>query len=87
MVVSDRTSGTEYLTTLQAFFEAGGDLSAAARALFIHRNTLKYRLTRIQEVFGIDIGDPVQRLVAELQVAAFLSNPDAEQRLQQTTVG
>jgi hypothetical protein len=64
----DRTRGTDYTTTLQAYFDAGSDLSKAARLLFVHRNTLRYRLRRIQELCGLDLNDPVERLVAEFQL-------------------
>lgn len=76
MVVSDRDRGTEYLPSLRAFFESGGDLTAAARSLFVHRNTLKYRLTRIRDTFGVDIEDPVQRVVADLQASVFATHPE-----------
>lgn len=82
MVVSDRDRGTEYLPSLRAYFEAGGDLTAAARTLFVHRNTLKYRLTRIRDAFGVDVDDFTQRLVAELQVAVFSSHPELRERLE-----
>lgn len=82
MVVSDRDRGTEYLPSLQAFFEAGGDLTAAARTLYVHRNTLKYRLTRIRDAFGVDVEDPTQRLVAELQVAVFVARPELQAALE-----
>lgn len=68
---SDETKGTEYLNTLQVYFDAGGDLSVSAKKLFLHRNTLKYRLGRIYELFDIDLNDPIERLVAELQVRAI----------------
>ncbi|HEX2774049.1 MAG TPA: helix-turn-helix domain-containing protein [Micromonosporaceae bacterium] len=45
-------SGGELLETLDAFFAAGGVLEAAARALFVHPNTVRYRLRRIGEVTG-----------------------------------
>jgi hypothetical protein len=45
-------SGGELLETLDAFFAAGGVLEAAARALFVHPNTVRYRLRRIAEVTG-----------------------------------
>ncbi|WP_308424579.1 PucR family transcriptional regulator [Micromonospora sonchi] len=46
-----RASG-ELLETLDAFFAAGGTLESAARALFVHPNTVRYRLRRIAEVTG-----------------------------------
>ena len=80
MVLSDRDRDTEYVPSLRAYFAAGGDLTAAARTLFVHRNTLKYRLTRIRDIFGVDVEDPTQRLVAELQVAVFTGFPDPQRR-------
>ncbi|MBC3193359.1 helix-turn-helix domain-containing protein [Pseudonocardia sp. C8] len=64
----DRTRRTDYLATLRAYFDAASDLSDAARILFVHRNTLRYRLRRIQELSGLDLSDPAERLVAELQL-------------------
>jgi hypothetical protein len=45
-------SGGELLETLDAFFAAGGVLESTARALFVHPNTVRYRLRRIGEVTG-----------------------------------
>jgi DNA-binding PucR family transcriptional regulator len=45
-------SGGELLETLDAFFAAGGVLEAAARALYVHPNTVRYRLKRVAEVTG-----------------------------------
>lgn len=46
-------SGGELLETLDAFFAAGGVLESAARALFVHPNTVRYRLRRISDVTGL----------------------------------
>ncbi|HEX7746891.1 MAG TPA: helix-turn-helix domain-containing protein [Micromonosporaceae bacterium] len=45
-------SGGELLETLDAFFAAGGVLESAARSLFVHPNTVRYRLRRIADVTG-----------------------------------
>ncbi|HEV7898844.1 MAG TPA: helix-turn-helix domain-containing protein [Planosporangium sp.] len=45
-------AGGELLDTLDAFFAAGGVLESAARALYVHPNTVRYRLRRIGEVTG-----------------------------------
>ncbi|MGI5214161.1 PucR family transcriptional regulator [Plantactinospora sp. CA-290183] len=45
-------AGGELLETLDAFFAAGGVLESAARALFVHPNTVRYRLRRIADVTG-----------------------------------
>ena len=46
-------SGGELLETLDAFFAAGGVLESAARALFVHPNTVRYRLRRVAETTGL----------------------------------
>ncbi|MBV1854966.1 PucR family transcriptional regulator [Catellatospora tritici] len=46
-----RTSG-ELLETLDSFLIHGGALEATARALFVHPNTVRYRLRRVAEVTG-----------------------------------
>ena len=55
---TDRENGTEYYKTL--FWLLVNDMHAAdaARQLYIHRNTLKYRLTRIEELIPDDLTDP-----------------------------
>ena len=46
------------LTTATAYLETGGSLEATARALFVHPNTVRYRLGRIAEVTGYDLAHP-----------------------------
>ncbi len=45
----------EILTTIQAFFENSLNVSETSRKLFIHRNTLVYRLDKIQKQTGLDL--------------------------------
>ena len=46
-------SGGELLETLDGFFAAGGVLESAARMLFVHPNTVRYRLRRVTELTGL----------------------------------
>jgi hypothetical protein len=46
-------SGGELMETLDAFFAAGGVLESAARTLFVHPNTVRYRLRRVADVTGL----------------------------------
>jgi carbohydrate diacid regulator len=41
--------------TVEKFFENSLNLSEAARNLYIHRNTLIYRLEKIQKITGLDL--------------------------------
>ena len=64
----DRTKGTEYVATLRAYFAALGDVPAAAAGQGVHANTFRYRLRRLGEVAALDLEDPVERLVLQLQL-------------------
>ncbi|WP_070121246.1 sugar diacid recognition domain-containing protein [Bacillus marinisedimentorum] len=59
----------ELAETLEVFIEENGELNETARRLFIHRNTLRYRLNRIEEVTGKDpkkIKDLLELYIARL---------------------
>jgi len=51
-------AGDVHLDTLRAFLDAGGALEATARALFVHTNTVRYRLRRVAEICGESPVDP-----------------------------
>ncbi|MFQ3674849.1 MAG: helix-turn-helix domain-containing protein, partial [Aggregatilineales bacterium] len=60
----------ELLQTLEAYLDAGGNGVLAAEHLHIHRSTLNYRLTRIEQLCQLSLQDPATR--ANLQVAVKL---------------
>lgn len=64
----DRKRGTAYVPTLQAFLDGFGDIAIAASAINVHPNTFRYRVRRLVELSGIDLNDPTERLVTELQL-------------------
>lgn len=47
--------------TLGAFIECGASLEATARALFVHPNTVRYRLRRLSDITGLVPTDPRDR--------------------------
>lgn len=64
--VYDARYNGELLETLEGFFAANGNHARAAEALHLHRNTLLYRLSRIEALTGRDLGDPETRLCLQL---------------------
>ena len=46
--------------TAQAFIECGFRINNTAEALFVHRNTVIYRLKSIRDRYGLDLVNPVQ---------------------------
>ncbi|MDO5503608.1 MAG: helix-turn-helix domain-containing protein, partial [Actinomycetia bacterium] len=49
--------------------DAGGNLEAASRALFVHPNTVRYRLGRIIEKTGYDLADPHDAFTVRIALA------------------
>ena len=75
LVDSDRDRDTHYVATLGAFLDRFGDVIAASADLGVHPNTFRYRLRRALDTAGIDIDDPVERLMAHLQLR-LLDSPE-----------
>ncbi len=72
---------TELLATLWCYLDNGRSLEATARELFVHPNTVRYRLKRVSEVIGWDATGARESLI--LQAALILGSiaePDAAPR-------
>ncbi|GAA0986752.1 helix-turn-helix domain-containing protein [Acrocarpospora macrocephala] len=68
LAAQDAHKGTSWVATVRAYLDAFGDVASAADRVSVHPNTFRYRLRRINEVFGLDLSDPDERLVAALQL-------------------
>ncbi|MEW6470804.1 MAG: helix-turn-helix domain-containing protein [Actinomycetota bacterium] len=54
----DAANGSQLVATLSGYLECGGNYDAAAKALSVHRSTLRYRLQQIRDISGYDLRDP-----------------------------
>jgi PucR family transcriptional regulator, purine catabolism regulatory protein len=54
--------GDELLRSLEAFIEQNGQWERAARQLFCHRHTLRYRIRRVEELTGRDLSRARDRI-------------------------
>ncbi|WP_455927879.1 helix-turn-helix domain-containing protein [Pseudomonas capeferrum] len=68
MLAHDRKHQTPYLETLTAYLRESCRSQACADAMGVHVTTLRYRLARIQELFGIDVETPEKRFATELAI-------------------
>lgn len=68
LIEYDRQHGTPYLETLSAYLRTGCRTKACSDELGVHVTTLRYRLTRIEELFGIDVESPDRRFSVELAI-------------------
>ena len=65
---------TELVRTLETFLEADGSVAKTAERLFTHRHTIRYRLDRVRELSGLDVGstDGRERLSLGLKAMRVL---------------
>ena len=66
------SGSADLLQTLRAYLENGGSLEATAKSLFVHANTVRYRLRRIQELIGEDVTDPRVSFVVQTAIVVGL---------------
>ncbi len=66
LIEYDMRQHADLIKTLEAFFNCHGNLSQTAEALIVHRNTLLYRMNRINEIAEIDLNRPETRLALHL---------------------
>ncbi len=59
----DAEHGTSYLEALATYLDSQRDVTGTAARLSTHANTVRYRLRRARELFGIDLDDPDAVLV------------------------
>ena len=73
------TLDQETLFTINKFFENNLNVSETSRKLFVHRNTLVYRLDKIKKMTGLDLREFDQAVVFKvaLMVRKYLSTRDA----------
>ena len=62
----DHRQHADLVKTLEVYFHCNGNLSKTAETLIVHRNTLLYRMNRIEEIAGIDMKRPETRLALHL---------------------
>ena len=66
LITVERKTNGELLRTLEAYFASRCSPTEAAERLHVHRNTLLYRLRRIEAITGLDLEDPETRLALNL---------------------
>jgi DNA-binding PucR family transcriptional regulator len=78
MEQEDAERGSGLVATLRAYYASGARVDKTADALFLHRNSVRYRLDRIRLLTGLDIDRP--EVVAAMMVALGCRAVAAEER-------
>ena len=63
------TAGKALFETATTYLDGGGGLESTARVLFVHPNTVRYRLKRISVVTGYDLSQPREAQTVRLALA------------------
>jgi hypothetical protein len=66
----DQAEGAELVSTLDEYLACGGSTQRAASAMGIHRNTVLYRLKRIEDLVHVDLADGDVRFYIQLALRA-----------------
>ncbi|MEG1462461.1 MAG: helix-turn-helix domain-containing protein, partial [Anaerorhabdus sp.] len=64
LYLHEKNEKTEYIKTLRIYLECNHSVKDTAELLFIHRNTVNYRIQKIKELLDMEISD--QSLTNEL---------------------
>jgi sugar diacid utilization regulator len=74
LVAYDEQYETELVRTLESFLDADGNVAKTSERLFTHRHTIRYRLDRVRELSGLDVGstDGRERLSLGLKAMRVL---------------
>jgi sugar diacid utilization regulator len=56
LVAYDEQYETDLVQTVEAFLDNDGNVAGTAQKLFTHRHTVRYRLERVRELSGLDVG-------------------------------
>jgi hypothetical protein len=71
----DAKHDARLVETLAAWLDNFGDVGQAAKSVFAHPNSFRYRLKRVSEVGGLDLGDKDQRFAAMLHLRLWAAAP------------
>ena len=76
-----KAHNTELLTTLWAYLDNGRSLEATARELYVHPNTVRYRLKRISEVIGWDATGAREAIILQCAlIVGSIAEPEGQRR-------
>lgn len=78
LVDYDAQNRGSLVKTVEAYFDHHGNISQTAESLFVHRNTLLYRMERIQELTGLHLDQANMRLALHLSLKLWQLRPEAK---------
>jgi len=62
LIEYDREHDGEYVATLESYLRCGGSIKAMSEELYIHRNTILYRMANIKKLLGCSLESPEEKM-------------------------
>lgn len=81
----DSERGSNLAETLRAYYACGARVDKTADAIFLHRNSVRYRLDRVRSLLGLDIDRP--HVIAALAVALSCRDHGANDAAEHASTG
>ena len=70
LLAYDQAHDADLLATLESYLEQDGNVSATAKVLFLHRNTMISRLHKIKELLQMELNNSQEILLLKLALLA-----------------
>lgn len=67
----DQKHDNDFFNTLETYFACNGNITQAAKKLYIHRNTLIYRLEKIKDILNTDLTDAEENFNIQLALKIY----------------
>jgi purine catabolism regulator len=78
----DQQNNANLVDTLAQYFQSGGNISDAAKRMFLHRNTFIYRLEKIKTILNSELKNPdeVFKIQIGLLIMKIINNPKVKEK-------
>ncbi len=74
LVKYDQINGTDYLGFLKLYFDNGGSVRETAEDMYLHRNSINYKIKRVEEILDCDFANMTEKakILVALNIKEFL---------------
>ncbi len=75
----DKYCGTDYLDFIFSYLQYDGHIKTISEKMFLHRNTVHYRIKKIEELLGCDLSKLDTKMYLLLAASAYAHAKEAQQ--------
>lgn len=67
----DQANDSDYFCFIRLYLENGASVQQVASAMYVHRNTIHYKIKKIKEIWGINLSDINDLLIMKLSISIY----------------